>query len=96
MKDIKSLILRRRRQLVVHSYGYYRLNENIIPDHLFDLWSKELVELQRDYPKEAAEVDMAKDFETFDGSTGYDLPTELPWVAGTWQQLKREHSRRNK
>ncbi|MFX3623092.1 MAG: hypothetical protein ACE3JP_03345 [Ectobacillus sp.] len=49
-KEVASPIKRRRRQLIVHSYGYYRLNETIISDHTFDQWSKELVELQEKYP----------------------------------------------
>jgi hypothetical protein len=88
-EDIKSLIKRRRRQLTVHSFGYYRLNDNIIDDHTFDKWSMELVELQRRYPELSQEVELHEYFNDFDGSTGYHLPTHLPWVADTWEKLKR-------
>jgi NAD-dependent DNA ligase len=92
--EIKALIKRRRRQLIVHSFGYYRMNDNIIDDHTFDRWSMELVELQEKYPELAKEVEYHEYFKDFDGSTGFDLPTHLPWVAGTWEQLKRYHGRR--
>lgn len=44
---IVSLIRRRRLQILVHSCIYYRFNTNIIPDHQYDEWGKQLVELQR-------------------------------------------------
>ncbi|WP_235993019.1 DNA ligase LigA-related protein [Heyndrickxia sporothermodurans] len=87
--EIKTLIKRRRRQLTVHSFGYYRLNDNIIDDHTFDKWSNELVQLQQEYPELAKQVELHEYFESFDGSTGFDLPTHLPWVADVWYKLKR-------
>jgi len=92
-EEIKSLIRRKRRQLTVHSYGYYRLNDNIIDDHTFDAWSNELVALQEKYPELAQQVELHEYFQDFDGSTGYDLPTHLPWVASTWEKIKRHHRR---
>jgi NAD-dependent DNA ligase adenylation domain len=93
---IRALILQRRRQLIVHSFGYYRMNDNIVSDHTFDRWSNELVELQRDYPEIAKEVDLWEYFEDWDGSTGYHLPTHLPWVADVWEKIKRYHRRDDK
>jgi hypothetical protein len=86
---VKVLIRQRRRQLTVHSFGYYRLNDNIVSDHTFDRWCNELVELQRDFPEIAQEVELHEYFKDFDGSTGYDLPTHLHWVADVWHKLKR-------
>jgi hypothetical protein len=86
-EQIKELITRRRRQLTVHSFLYYQLNENIIDDHTFDFWSKELVELQEQYPEIAKECIWAKEFETFDGSSGFDLPYSNPHVQTTGYRL---------
>ena len=47
---IVSLIERRRRQLLVHSYIYYELNDSIISDDTWSKWAVELEELQRKYP----------------------------------------------
>lgn len=74
MNDIKALINQRRRQILVHSCLYYRMNTSIIDDHRFDQLAYELVELQKQYPEIAAECIEAEAFEHFDGTTGFDLP----------------------
>lgn len=84
---IKELILRRRLQILVHSCIYYRLNTNMISDSTFDEWSKELVELQRKYPKISKLVKYYDSFKDFDGSSGFDLPYGEPWVLNKAQQL---------
>lgn len=71
---VAELILRRRMQMMVHSYIYYTLNTNIITDRQFDEWGKELVKLQADYPEIAKQVNYADDFEDWDASTGFHLP----------------------
>lgn len=73
--EIRTLILRRRLQVLVHSCIYYVFNENIISDFTWSGWARELVELQEKYPSIAARVDYAKEFQDFDGSTGFHLPT---------------------
>ncbi|MDF9638844.1 DNA ligase LigA-related protein [Bacillus cereus] len=78
--DYVELISRRRRQILVHSFLYYQMNENIISDHAYDAWSKELAELQIKYPQEASKAIYAKEFEGFDGSSGFDLPYHYPEV----------------
>lgn len=40
-KEIAELIHRRREQMLVHSYIYYQLNDNIIDDNT---WSKRVFE----------------------------------------------------
>lgn len=87
MDDIKELILRRRRQLLVHSVIYYRFNENIISDKTWSEWALELEDLQKRYPKEASEVEWAEAFEDFNHSTGYNLPIEDPWANQTARWL---------
>lgn len=73
--EIRALILRRRLQVLVHSCIYYVFNENIISDSTWGAWARELAELQEKYPSIAARVDYAKEFQDFDGSTGFHLPT---------------------
>ena len=89
--EITALIKRRRLQILVHSAIYYRFNESIISDFTYDAWSKELAELQKQYPKEAAQAPHAEAFADFDGSTGYDLPINEPWVVNKAQQLLAYH-----
>lgn len=70
MQTIKEKIRQRRRQMLVHSYIYYELNENIVSDHTWAKWAKELQELQEKYPKESAEVEEYENFKNWDGSSG--------------------------
>lgn len=72
--EVADKILRRRMQMLVHSYLYYKLNTNMISDRDFDAWGKELVLLQAQYPDIAEQVDYAEDFRDWDASTGFHLP----------------------
>lgn len=67
---IAEKIQRRRYQMLVHSYIYYEMNENIISDSQWSQWAVELAELQIEYPKIAEQVIYADDFEGWDGSSG--------------------------
>ncbi len=94
-RPIKEVINQRRRQLIVHSVLYYRMNTNIVSDHDFDRWCKELVDLQMMYPKESSEVPFAEEFKDFDGSTGFHLAS-IPWGQEKAQQLLNYHKGRVK
>lgn len=78
--EVRSKILRRRLQILVHSYLYYDLNENLISDPTWSEWAMELVDLQEKYPHIAERVDYHEAFKDFDGSTGFDLPYRLPEI----------------
>ena len=83
-----ELINRRRRQILVHSAAYYRLNASLIPDSRFDSWCRELVELQASYPELAQVAVFADLFSDFDGSTGFHL-AGAPWAVEKAMQLVR-------
>lgn len=72
--EVAELILRRRMQMLVHSYIYYKMDMNLISDREFDMWGKELVRLQADYPEIASQVEYADAFKDWDASTGFHLP----------------------
>lgn len=90
-EEVKELINRRRRQVLVHSFLYYRLDTSIISDHVYDQWSKELAELQEKFPEEAKECVFHDDFKDFDGSSGFDLPLGDPWVHNSAMRVLRIH-----
>ena len=77
---VASIINRRRRQLLVHSVIYYKLNENLISDDQWSKWGVELEELQKQYPKISAECIYSEAFKDFDHSSGMNLPLEDPWA----------------
>lgn len=73
-EDLLELINRRRRQIVLHSYIYYCMNDNIVTDSVYDAWCNELVKLQKENPEESKAVEyFYKEFKEFDGSTGFHL-----------------------
>ena len=89
--EVRSLILRRRLQVLVHSCIYYVFNENIVSDSTWSEWARELAQLQKEYPEIAKRVDYAKEFEGFDASTGYHLPTRNIEIMNKAQDLLRLH-----
>ena len=64
-EDIVNLIKRRRFQILVHSYIYYRLNDNIISNATFDQWANELIELQQKYPEISKNTELYDVFSDF-------------------------------
>ena len=63
-------IQQRRLQLLVHSYIYYILDDNIVSDAQWSKWAKELEQLQKKYPKTAKRVPYHSQFIDWDGSSG--------------------------
>ncbi len=57
---VAELIHRRRRQIALHSYLYYCLNENAITDHEYEYRVLNLIELQTRFPKIANSVKFMK------------------------------------
>lgn len=86
-EKIAELINRRRRQLLVHSIIYYKMDENIIPDSQWTKWAVELEELQKKYPDIADGGYHAEAFKKFDHSTGFNLPLNDPYAINKARQL---------
>lgn len=85
--NILSKINRRQRQILVHSCLYYQFNENLIQDHVYDAWSKELAELIRDCPREFQNSVYSAAFTDYDGCSGFDLPFSDPRIVGVAESL---------
>lgn len=77
--EIAELILRRRKQILVHSIIYYEFDESIISDSQWSEWALELENLQKQYPSIAESVDYSDAFRDFDHSTGCNLPLKDPY-----------------
>ncbi len=72
------------------------MNENILSDHIYDAWTKELAELQVHYPAAAAAAPHAEAFAAFDGSTGFDLPYNVPDIISRAHHLLEYHRKKKK
>lgn len=86
-KSIAELLNRQRRQILVHSVIYYKMNDNLISDSTWSRWATELEELQAKYPNIAAKVPYAEEFREFDHSTGMNLPLDDSWAINKARQL---------
>lgn len=82
-EDPASLIARRHRQLLLHSFLYYHVGETLIDDATFDEWRLQLVELHRQYPDLASKAPYASLCQVFiESPSGYsikekDYPPEI-------------------
>lgn len=87
---ILERINQRRRQLLVHSYLYYRLSTSTISDHQYDNFALDLIELQSNYPDIADEGIYADEFRGFSMGDSYALPLGEPIVQGLAMRYLRD------
>lgn len=67
-----------QRFIIVHSYIYYELNNNVISDREYDAKAKELVKYKNDYPELWRSSMYYKQFgDDYNGSTGFTLYHDL-------------------
>lgn len=68
-----------QRFILVHSYIYYELDNNVISDKFYDEKSKELVHLKNQYPELWKSSMYYKQFgDDYNGATGFTLFYDLP------------------
>lgn len=89
--NIKSEILRRRKQILVHSCLYYQYNTNLIEDWQYDKIARRLAELQIAHPDISNSLGYHdKDFKSFGEDhcySGFNLPRSSPEVVATAERL---------
>lgn len=91
---IAERIQQRRYQLLIHSCIYYELNNNLITDKQWDIWARELRDLQNQYPDISARVVLYEDFKGWDASTGAFLKSiKADWVMRRAKQLLTSNSK---
>jgi len=76
-EQAKELIRRRRGQMVIHSYLYYKADKPIISDDQWQSWAEELTKLQANYPNCCKIRFYDGEFADWDGTTGMHLPTNV-------------------
>ena len=87
-KKILELINRRQRQILVHSYIYYKEDSNLIDDFTFDKWCKELFKLQTDNVREFEKSEYYNVFKKWSGFSGYDLFRDNETFIEMWARHK--------
>lgn len=73
---ILAKINQRERQILVHAFLYYKLNQNLISDDKYDKWSFELAALIKKYPKLFQQSAYPDAFRDFVPDSGYYLTPE--------------------
>ena len=95
---IIAKINQRRRQLLVHSYLYYQMDDTLIDDATFDRFAHELKDLVTKYPDKAKKAVYSDEFKVWDKElqlfSGYCLPYNLPWVERKAMQLLRYRNKK--
>lgn len=67
-----------QRYIIVHSYIYYELNNNVIPDKEYDRRAKNLVKIKDKYPELWKTSEYYKQFgDDYNGVTGFTLYHDL-------------------
>lgn len=67
-----------QRFIILHSYIYYELDDNVISDQAYDKKSKELVQYKNEYPDLWKSSEYYKQFgDDYNGSTGFTLYHDL-------------------
>ena len=92
-EQIKEKIKQRRTQMLVHSCIYYELNDNIVPDSVWQKWADELRDLQNEHPLCCNIEHYDEDFARWDGSTGHHLPLKDQWVLDRANLLLNAHQK---
>lgn len=90
-QSMEEKIKQRRSQMLIHSYLYYTLDSSIITDHQWQAYADELRDLQDAMLHMKGNTVIGfydKEFVDWDGSTGYDLPTDS-WVVDKALKLLR-------
>lgn len=73
--------------MLVHSYIYYDLNNNLVSDSQWSQWAVELKELQEKYPEIEKFVPYREGFEDWDASSGAFLPYRSPDIMANAHHL---------
>lgn len=67
----------KERQILIHSYIYYNLDQNRISDMEYDKLSYSLVDMMKRYPDEFKQSEYYENFKDFDASSGFGLYESL-------------------
>lgn len=66
-----------QRSILVNSYAYYELNENILADFQYDKNTRQLLELKESNPEAYRKSRYNKYFDNFESGTGFDLTDRI-------------------
>jgi len=79
-----------QRSILVNSYAYYELNENILPDHKYDTNTRQLLQLKQSNPEAFRKSRYYRYFDNFESGTGFDLTSRLRTNRKLYNQVAKD------
>ena len=79
-----------QRSILVNSYAYYELNENILSDYKYDMNTRELLDLKESAPEAYQKSRYHRYFDNFESGTGFDLVGRLRADRKLYRQVARD------
>lgn len=79
-----------QRSILVNSYAYYELNENVLSDYQYDANTRQLLELKETNPEAYRKSRYYRYFDNFESGTGFDLTGRLRDNRKLFNQVARD------
>ena len=81
-----------QRSILVNSYAYYELNENILSDFQYDTNTRQLLELKESAPEAYQKSRYYRYFDNFESGTGFDLTGRIRKNKKLYDKVARDAS----
>ena len=79
-----------QRSILVNSYAYYELNENILSDYQYDANTRQLLELRDSSPEAYRKSKYYRYFDNFESGIGVDLTGRLRKNRKLYEKVARD------
>ena len=79
-----------QRSILVNSYAYYELNENILTDYQYDKNTRQLLALKESNPEAYRKSRYNRYFDNFESGTGFDLTSRVQSNRKLYQNIARD------
>ena len=79
-----------QRSILVNSYCYYEMNENLLSDFQYDMNTRQLLELKKTAPEAYQKSRYRRYFDNFESGTGFDLTSRVRQNKKLFRQIARD------
>lgn len=79
-----------QRSILVNSYCYYEMNENLLSDFQYDMNTRQLLELKRSNPEAYQKSRYHRYFDNFESGTGFDLTSRVRQNKKLYRNIARD------
>ena len=79
-----------QRSILVNSYAYYELNENILEDCQYDVNTRMLLSLKKSNPDAFKKSRYYRYFDNFESGTGFDLTGRIKKNKALYNKIARD------